>query len=129
MRRPGGDRRAARPAVDAFFRGAHKIDALVSLTGFSLVGGPAYNDSRAAEAILAQLDVPYIDIRPMTVDTQGKYQAYYQDKDGTPKLFRAGDGVHMSMNGYIRITKGLADRTTAIRLAPGMSVVPEVKVK
>ena len=45
----------------------------------------------------------------MTVDTSdGHYEAYYQDGDGTAKLLRAGDGVHMSMNGYIRITKGLA---------------------
>ncbi|MGZ8493994.1 MAG: DUF3479 domain-containing protein, partial [Gemmatirosa sp.] len=34
----------ARPAIDRFFRDAERpIDALVSLTGFSLVGGPAYN--------------------------------------------------------------------------------------
>ncbi len=33
---------------------------MVSLTGFSLVGGPAYNDARAAEEILASLDVPYL---------------------------------------------------------------------
>ena len=36
------------------------VDAVVSLTGFSLVGGPAYNDARAAEQLLADLDVPYI---------------------------------------------------------------------
>ena len=35
----------ARPAVEAYFKSRErKIDALVSLTGFSLVGGPAYND-------------------------------------------------------------------------------------
>ena len=52
----------ARPAVDAFFRrdGRPAIDALVSLTGFSLVGGPAYNDAKAAEEMLAELDVPYL---------------------------------------------------------------------
>ena len=52
----------ARPAVDAFFRrdGRPVIDALVSLTGFSLVGGPAYNDASAADAMLSGLDVPYI---------------------------------------------------------------------
>ena len=33
---------------------------MVSLTGFSLVGGPAYNDAEAAEEILARLDVPYL---------------------------------------------------------------------
>jgi magnesium chelatase subunit H len=52
----------ARPAVDAFFKrdGRPIIDALVSLTGFSLVGGPAYNDASAADAMLSGLDVPYI---------------------------------------------------------------------
>ena len=52
----------ARPAVEKYFLrdGEPAIDLLLSLTGFSLVGGPAYNDSRAAEAMLAALDVPYI---------------------------------------------------------------------
>jgi magnesium chelatase subunit H len=52
----------ARPAIDAFFRpaGITRVDALLSLTGFSLVGGPAYNDSAAAEETLAALDVPYV---------------------------------------------------------------------
>jgi len=53
----------ARPAIDAFFRdgeGNPKIDAMVSLTGFSLVGGPAYNDAKAADQVLAELDVPYL---------------------------------------------------------------------
>ncbi len=52
----------ARPAVERFFLrdGRPSVDAVVSLTGFSLVGGPAYNDARAAEELLARLDVPYI---------------------------------------------------------------------
>jgi len=52
----------ARPAIERFFvaDGRPTVDAVVSLTGFSLVGGPAYNDAKAAEAILADLDVPYI---------------------------------------------------------------------
>jgi len=52
----------ARPAVERFFMkdGAPIVDAVVSLTGFSLVGGPAYNDSSAAADTLARLDVPYI---------------------------------------------------------------------
>ena len=58
----------ARPAIDAFFRdgadGAVRIDALVSLTGFSLVGGPAYNDSGAAVEALSGLDVPYLAAHP-----------------------------------------------------------------
>ncbi len=52
----------ARPAIDAYFMkdGKATVDAVVSLTGFSLVGGPAYNDSAAAEEALAALDVPYL---------------------------------------------------------------------
>lgn len=52
----------ARPAVERFFMvdGKASVDAVVSLTGFSLVGGPAYNDAMAAEETLAALDVPYI---------------------------------------------------------------------
>lgn len=52
----------SRPAVERyFFEGDTPIvDAVVSLTGFSLVGGPAYNDANAAEELLARLDVPYI---------------------------------------------------------------------
>ncbi|HZX23471.1 MAG TPA: magnesium chelatase subunit H [Woeseiaceae bacterium] len=52
----------ARPAVERFFRrdGETLVDAVVSLTGFSLVGGPAYNDSAAAEQLLGELDVPYL---------------------------------------------------------------------
>jgi len=60
-----------RPAIDAFFMrdGRPVIDALVSLTGFSLVGGPAYNDAKSAEDILARLDVPYIASHPVEFQT------------------------------------------------------------
>ncbi len=56
-----------RPAIDAYFTrdGRPAIDALVSLTGFSLVGGPAYNDASAAEDVLARLDVPYLAVMPV----------------------------------------------------------------
>jgi len=55
----------ARPAVKAFFmnRGEPIVDAVVSLTGFSLVGGPAYNDTDAAQEMLAALDVPYLAVQ------------------------------------------------------------------
>jgi magnesium chelatase subunit H len=66
-----------RPAVEAFFlrNGRPTVDAVVSLTGFSLVGGPAYNDSRAAEEILARLDVPYISAHPLEFQTMRQWQA------------------------------------------------------
>ena len=67
----------ARPAIEQFFLQAGKptIDALVSLTGFSLVGGPAYNDSRAAENILASLDLPYIAAHPLEFQTIEQWSA------------------------------------------------------
>jgi magnesium chelatase subunit H len=61
----------SRPAIDKFFikDGRAVIDAMVSLTGFSLVGGPAYNDARAAEEVLATLDVPYLAVTPVEFQT------------------------------------------------------------
>ena len=61
----------ARPAVEAHFRG--EIDALVSLTGFSLVGGPAYNDNDAAVEMLADLDVPYLAAHSLEFQTLGQW--------------------------------------------------------
>ncbi|WP_299733629.1 magnesium chelatase subunit H [uncultured Tateyamaria sp.] len=61
----------ARPAVDTYFRG--QIDALVSLTGFSLVGGPAYNDNDAAVKMLAELDVPYLAAHSLEFQTLGQW--------------------------------------------------------
>jgi magnesium chelatase subunit H len=61
----------SRPAIEQFFfeAGRSRIDTLVSLTGFSLVGGPAYNDSKAAEDMLARLDVPYLAVTPVEFQT------------------------------------------------------------
>ncbi len=66
-----------RPAVKRFFYAGGRpcIDAFVSLTGFSLVGGPAYNDSRAAEELLAELDVPHIAAHPLEFQSLAQWQA------------------------------------------------------
>lgn len=70
----------ARPAIDAYFRDASgsRIDALVSLTGFSLVGGPAYNDNEAAIEVLKGLDIPYIAAHPLEFQTLGQWTASAQ---------------------------------------------------
>lgn len=60
-----------RPAMQAYHMG--RVDALVSLTGFSLVGGPAYNDSDAAVDALAQLDVPYLNAQPLEFQTLSQW--------------------------------------------------------
>jgi len=68
----------AREAVAQFFRdehGAAAVDAVVSLTGFSLVGGPAYNDSDAAQSVLASLDVPYIAAQPVEFQSLAQWEA------------------------------------------------------
>lgn len=65
----------ARPAIDEFFfqNGKNTVDAVVSLTGFSLVGGPAYNDAKAAEEVLASLDVPYLAAQPLEFQTLNEW--------------------------------------------------------
>jgi magnesium chelatase subunit H len=67
----------ARPAIEKYFIADDKpvVDAVVSLTGFSLVGGPAYNDAEAAEAILAKLDVPYISAQPLEFQSLERWGA------------------------------------------------------
>jgi magnesium chelatase subunit H len=66
----------ARPAIERFFfnNGIPTVQAVVSLTGFSLVGGPAYNDSRAAETLLARLDVPYLTTHPIEFQTLEQWE-------------------------------------------------------
>jgi len=67
----------ARPAIERYFlrEGRASVDCVVSLTGFSLVGGPAYNDARAAEALLAKLDVPYVAAHPVEFQTLAQWRA------------------------------------------------------
>jgi magnesium chelatase subunit H len=67
----------ARAAVERYFLrdGVPQVDAVVSLTGFSLVGGPAYNDARAAEELLATLDVPYLAALPVEFQSLSQWQA------------------------------------------------------
>ncbi|MEM6596062.1 MAG: cobaltochelatase subunit CobN [Pseudomonadota bacterium] len=61
-----------RPAMEAYMIG--RVDALVSLTGFSLVGGPAYNDNDAAVEALAALDVPYLAAQPLEFQTLEQWE-------------------------------------------------------
>ncbi|MEM1113987.1 MAG: magnesium chelatase subunit H [Pseudomonadota bacterium] len=67
----------ARPAIERYFlsKGKPVVDAVLSLTGFSLVGGPAYNDASAAEQMLAELDVPYIAAQALEFQSLESWQA------------------------------------------------------
>ena len=70
----------SRPAIERFFvvDGVPIVDAVVSLTGFSLVGGPAYNDAEAAETMLATLDVPYVAAHPIEFQSLQQWGASRQ---------------------------------------------------
>jgi len=63
-----------REAVSKFFvERSHqsprsRVSQIVSLTGFSFVGGPAMNDSEAASAFLKELNIPYRSA--VSLDTQ-----------------------------------------------------------
>ncbi|MFW6300297.1 MAG: magnesium chelatase subunit H, partial [Oceanicaulis sp.] len=67
----------ARGAIEKFFmeNGRSKVDCVLSLTGFSLVGGPAYNDARAAEEMLTKLDVPYLAAHPLEFQSLEDWRA------------------------------------------------------
>jgi magnesium chelatase subunit H len=47
---------------------AARVSQIVSLTGFSFVGGPAMNDSQAAAEFLSELNIPYRSL--VSLDTQ-----------------------------------------------------------
>jgi hypothetical protein len=69
----------------------------------------AINDFYAER--MAKLGVPFIDTRPVASDAQGNFATWLNDpKTGKRTLIRAADGVHMSMTGYLWITRGLAGR-------------------
>jgi len=104
--------------VESYVAMLRRHGAQVYWVGLPVMRDPGFDaDARAMDefyrGLMARIGVPYIDIRPLTTDAAGQYQAYYQDKGGSPKLLRAGDGIHMSMNGYIHVTKGLAGRILA----------------
>ncbi|WP_253189198.1 magnesium chelatase subunit H [Brevundimonas sp. LM2] len=67
----------ARPAMDALFMkdGRPVVDALINLTGFSLVGGPAYNNADAAAEALARFDVPYVSAHPLEFQSFQQWSA------------------------------------------------------
>ncbi|MEE4201984.1 magnesium chelatase subunit H [Erythrobacter sp.] len=67
----------ARPAIDAFFMedGKPSVDAIVNLTGFSLVGGPAYNDAEAAREVLGDMDVPYLAAHAIEFQSLAEWRA------------------------------------------------------
>jgi hypothetical protein len=115
--------------IESYVAMLRRHGASVYWLGMPAMRDPAFDgDTTRMDAFYAEtmqrLGVPFIDIRPFTVDGDGRYQAYYADADGAPKLLRALDGVHMSMNGYLRISKGLAERIRSTVQAARTAAAP-----
>lgn len=71
----------ARAAIEKFFvdrDGCPSVDAIVNLTGFSLVGGPAYNDADAAVETLSELDIPYIAAHALEFQSVEEWRGRHQ---------------------------------------------------
>jgi len=108
---------------------AHK--ALVYWVGLPHMRDPglerdvtAINDFYHAQ--MDRLGVPFIDSRPISSDANGQFTPYLNDpRDGKRTLIRVGDGIHMTIPGYIWITRDLADRirnyVAAVRTMAGVA--------
>lgn len=90
--------------------------ATVYWVGLPRMRKPSYDaDISGMNAFYArkmkELGVPWIDTAPLSVDADGNYAPYLPDGPKQERiLIRANDGIHMSMIGYQRITRGLAER-------------------
>lgn len=62
------------------------------------------------EARMRALGVPYIETVGLTSNDEGGYEAYLPNGAGRRVLMRAGDGIHMSMAGYLRMSAPVAAR-------------------
>jgi hypothetical protein len=62
------------------------------------------------EARMRALDVPWIETVGLTSNADGGYEAYLPTAGGRRVLMRAGDGIHMSMAGYLRMSDVVAAR-------------------
>ena len=73
------------------------------------------------EARMRALAVPYIQTVGLTSNGDGDYEAYLPTAGGRRVLMRAGDGIHMSMAGYLRMSAPVA---AMIRRDSGLDSVP-----
>ena len=96
--------------------GAPVVDAVVSLTGFSLVGGPAYNDSPAAiaarsgaarERALARQGCANAALQGQAIDTHSRLDdsATALLQKAAAKLGWSGRSVHRSL----KVARTIAD--------------------
>lgn len=107
---------------------ARRVDNLVELmrsrgvevywVGLPRMKSSGFDDRMAiingvVEARMTALGVPWFDTVALTSNEAGGYEAYLSDDQGRRRLMRAGDGIHMSMSGYLRMADPVADRLKA----------------
>lgn len=73
------------------------------------------------EARMRALGVPYIQTVGLTSNGDGDYEAYLPTAGGRRVLMRAGDGIHMSMAGYLRMSAPVA---AMVRRDAGLDHMP-----
>jgi hypothetical protein len=90
--------------------------AMVYWVGLPKMRDPAFDAdiqqmNRFYTARMAALEVPYIETLPLSVDADGQYAPYLPDEPGAERrMARANDGIHMTIPGYIYLTRGLTER-------------------
>lgn len=115
-------------------RTSEKIDAVVELLrdrGATIVwvGLPVMREPNFQAEIeqmnafnahlMCSLNVPFIDTVPLSVDADGKYTSHITRAGSSePVRFRAGDGVHMTMQGYGVLIDDLLDDIVALAPEP-----------
>lgn len=105
--------------VAGFVRILREQGAMVYWVGLPKMRKPSYDaDITGMNAFYAakmrELGVPWIDTLPLSVGPDGEFELYLPDGPSQErKLMRANDGIHMSMAGYVRITRGLTQRIEA----------------
>ena len=102
--------------IDRFVRVARSTGASLWWVGLPVMRDPAMDHDVAAmnafyAARMRALGVPFVETRSRSVDRAGAYAAYLPDaKTGAPTPVRRQDGVHMTMQGYDRLTVPLVAR-------------------
>lgn len=102
--------------IDRYVAILRQHGAVVFWVGLPVMRKASYDaDIAGMSAFFAErmqhAGVPFIDTRSLSTDASGGYADYLPDsRTGKPRLMRANDGIHMSMNGYERLTGGLAKR-------------------
>lgn len=106
--------------VRAFIEQLQDSGAQVVWVGLPAMRKPKFDEQIGQmndfnEELMCELNVPFIDTLPKSVDDDGNYtESLQQNGKGPPIKARAGDGIHMTMTGYRILVE---DMTQEIRSA------------